>query len=143
MLMTLGDFAEFKDLMLHYKSELAGSGGGAMAAHFVQQQQQQQRRRGTGGGTGAAAGRRWVTVGKRQATWRRVQVGGSPNASSCIIFLCYLVRRCLTSADTKAASRRVRLLVFGRPEQAAARGALSLSLSFFLCGSAGWGLSDL
>ena len=60
MLMTLGDFAEFKDLMLHYKSELAGSGGGAMAARLdgllsTQQQQQQQRGGGLGGGTGAAA----------------------------------------------------------------------------------------
>jgi hypothetical protein len=61
MLMTLGDFAEFKDLMLHYKSELAGSGGGAMAARldgllFTQQQQQQQQTGGgLGGGTGAAA----------------------------------------------------------------------------------------
>ena len=62
MLMTLGDFAEFKDLMLHYKSELAGSGGGAMAARLdgllstqQQQQQQQQKGGGLGGGTGAAA----------------------------------------------------------------------------------------
>lgn len=29
MLMTLGDFAEFKELMLHHKSELQGSGSTA------------------------------------------------------------------------------------------------------------------